>query len=98
MLDLEAVFEKFDSDHEDEFLRFERIEHKLSRRPDIHAFLLLDKLVPGDRDMVAGAKHDEISLDVEVEELAKVATEEDIRDLVRCGVMLDGGSYLSMFV
>lgn len=92
-IDLEATFDKF----EDEYIQFERIENKLHARPDIHAFILLDKLVPGDRDMVCAAEHDEIYLDVDTDALALVATEDDILQLVRCGVRLDDDS-LAMFV
>lgn len=86
--------------HEDgEFLKFERVQNKLANRPDIHAFLLLDKLVPGDSDMVSAAEHDKIWLNVQVEELAKVATEEQIIELIRCGVRLDSSTdSLAMFV
>jgi len=81
----------------DEYLEFERVTKKLHARPDLCAFLILDSLVPGATDMIRGAGHDEISLAVRTEALAKVATYEDIRDLVRCGVMIDNG-VLTMFV
>ena len=86
MLNLAEVFEKFD----DDYIKFERIENKLSGRPDLHAFLLLDKLMPGTRDMVSAAKHDEIYLDVDCEKLAEVASEDDILTLTRCGVRYEG--------
>lgn len=79
------IFEK----HEEEFLKFERIEIKLSNRADIHAFILLDRLFPGERDIIAAAEHDEIYLDVEPEELIKVASELQLVDLIRCGVFYD---------
>lgn len=79
---IQAVFDKFD----DEFLKFERVENKRSKRPDLHAFLLLDELVPGTSDMVCAAEHDEFFIEVSPEKLAEVATEDQIRDLVRCGV------------
>ena len=85
MLNLAEVFEKFD----DDYIKFERIENKLSGRPDLHAFLLLDKLMPGTRDMVSAAEHDEIYLDVDCEKLAEVASEHDILALTRCGVRYD---------
>lgn len=92
---IEAVFEKFN----DEFLAFERVEHKLSKRPDLHAFLLLDSLLPGNTDIVSAAEHDEIFLDVEPDKLAETAvTEEHIRDLVRCGVRIGDYDGLCMFV
>jgi hypothetical protein len=90
---LEELFEKYD----DEFLKFDRVERKLNNRSDLHAFLLLDVLVPGNACMVAAADHDEIYLDVELEELAKVATENQIIELIRSGVRY-GDSGLCMFV
>lgn len=89
-------FEQFD----DEFLKFENIpdERKLHRRPDVCAFLLLDRIVGGDGDMVTAAEHDEIWLDVSPDDLAK-ASDEDILTLVRCGVRYDANiDALAMFV
>jgi hypothetical protein len=93
-VNLEEVFEKFD----DDYLKHDEIEvdsdpaFALTKRSDIRAFLILDRLFPGSSDdIVTAAEHDEIWLDVDVEELAKVATEADIRNLVRCGVCYDTG-------
>ena len=85
--------------YNDEFLNFDRVENKTSQRADLHAFNLLDKLMPATRDIVCCAEHDEIWLDVEPEELSKVATEEQIIELIRCGVRYDiGTDSLAMFV
>ena len=82
---------RFFEAHDDEFLKFERIpkERRSTRRPDLHAFLMLDALVPGETDIVACAEHDEIYLDVSAEDLAKIATEDQLVDLIRCGVRHD---------
>ena len=95
MINLKETFEK----HTDEFLKFDRVENKLHPRPDLCAFLLLDKLLPNDgRDMVCAASHDEIFLDAEYEKLSEVATEDDVITLLRCGVLYDEDSGgLSMF-
>ena len=86
MIDLYVIFEK----HNDDYLKFERVENKLHSRPDLCAFLLIDKLLPNDgRDIVSAATHDEIFLDADCEKLAEVATEEDILTLTRCGVLYD---------
>lgn len=86
-------------DNDAEFLKFDRIQNKRSKRPDLHAFLLLDELVPGDRDMVSCAEHDQIWLHVQPEQLAAVATPELVVELIRCGVRYDsGGEGLAMFV
>ncbi len=93
-------FEKYGSDSDrDEFPKFDRVKNPLHTRPDIAAFLLLDKIVPSKLDMVSCASHDQIWLEVEVDELEGKATEEDILTLVRCGVFYDTETdSLSMFV
>lgn len=86
----EALISLFQSEEFDqEFLKFENVRNKLSSRPDLHAFLMLDALVPGTRNMVSSAEHDEIYLDVEIEDLAAVADPETLLDLHRCGVRYD---------
>ena len=93
MINLEELFEK----HKDEYLQFDRIEKKFHRRMDIHAFILLDRLVPNVRDMVDGAEHDKIYLDVNPEDIVEVVTEEQVIELIRCGVRLDDDQF-TMFV
>lgn len=95
MIDLEATFEK----HDDDYMKFERVENKLHSRPDLCAFLLLDKLLPNDgRYMVCAAEHDEIFLSADCGKLAEVATEDDILTLARCGVRYDSSTgSLAMF-
>lgn len=105
MIDLATVFEK----HEDEFLKFDRVASKRSKRPDLHAFLLLDEIVPPEPttgrperkdesyDMVSSAEHDEIWLVTDTDQLAEKATEEQIVELIRCGVRFSDGG-LAMFV
>ncbi len=83
MLNLQETFEKYS---DDEFIKFERVENKFSKRSDLHAFILLDKILPGESDIVEAAEHDEIYLGVDEEELAKVITEEQVLELVRSGV------------
>jgi len=83
-MDLYEVFEKYN----DDYLKFQDVEDPRHIRADMCAFLLLDELVPPKKSsyMVAGAEHDEIYLQVDCSLLADKATEEDIRNLVRCGV------------
>jgi hypothetical protein len=87
--------EQYDK-YQDEYLEFDKVENKLSSRADLHAFILLDSLVPGKADIVSGATHDEIWLDIEPKQLAKVATENQIIELIRCGVRYSHNS-LVMF-
>ncbi len=83
-LNLQELFEKY---NEKEYLKFDRIKNKLSDRMDVHAFILLDRLVPGKFDIISAAEHDEIFLQVDIEKLSEVITEEQYIDLIRCGVM-----------
>lgn len=97
MREISDWFEEF----EDDFLKFDEIpeDQRPSNRPDLCAFLLLDKLCPSDikMDMVSAAEHDEIYLAVSIEDLVDKVTKEDILYLVRCGVR-DGDCGLCMFV
>ena len=79
-----------------EWLEFERVKVKLSRRPDLHAFILLDKLVPCEAGKASGLSNivewsdgDGIWLSIDVKKLAAIATDEQLLDLIRCGVLYD---------
>lgn len=94
--DLKAAFKEAG---ETEFLEFDRIKDPPSRRPDLCAFLLLDRLAPGDTDIIAHAEHDSVWLGVDWERLQKEATFDDVVYLSRCGVRFDGDAeLLTMFV
>lgn len=88
--------ELFDA-HGREYLKFDRVSNPRSKRPDLHAFLLLDELVPGDSDMISCAWHDNIGLEIRLSDLAKVITEEQVIELIRCGVRIDEEDHLVMF-
>lgn len=84
--EIEALFEK----HDDEYIKFDRVSKKRSNRPDLHAFMLLDEILPESaHDIVAAAEHDEIYLDCDDEQLEACLTEELIVELTRCGVRYD---------
>ena len=91
--ELEEFFDK----HNNEFLEFDRVEIKQSNRSDLHAFLLLDRLFPSNDDIVSCADYGEIWLDVTPTELAETASEQQIIELIRCGVRYSDCS-LKMFV
>ena len=82
---LRDLFEK----HDELFMAFELYGRTGTCRPDLAAFVLLDNLCPATGDIVSGANHDEIYLGIEVEALAKVITEEQVIELIRCGVRYD---------
>lgn len=102
--ELEAMFDE-EGEFDGEFLAFNKIAVKSTNRPDLHAFILLDKLVSSEahnlgygHDMVQGAEHDEIFLDVDLDKLAAVITPEQVLELIRCGVRLWEGESLAMYV
>lgn len=72
----------------DNYCNFEGIKSPRSQRPDLHAFLLLDELVPGKpgNDLISASEHDEFYLDIDMEQLNAVISDAQIEELVRCGV------------
>ncbi|GBG14540.1 histidine kinase [Novimethylophilus kurashikiensis] len=97
MSKLRDLFEKYSG----EYRKFEEVPHKLSPRPDVCAFLLLDRLLPESsqlgRAMISATGYDVIYLDVDLEALEHRATGPDIMTLCQCGVRLTGNG-LEMFV
>lgn len=85
--ELDHLFEK----HNEQYLKFDLVEAKRSKRPDVHAFIVLDELMPpeGIQDLIGSATHDEFYLSLDVKKFAEVATEPLIIDLIRCGVRFD---------
>jgi len=79
--------------HDSEYHHFERIPEvvRYSNRADLHAFIMLDKIVPGITSIISAAEHDEVYLGFEVTDLEGYITEEQVKDLLRCGVMLNEG-------
>ena len=96
---LEELFKKHSVD---ELCAFDRVEPKRSQRADLHAMLLLDELVPAEKypcpDLICSAEHDQVWFGIDLEELAKVITEEQVLELVRCGLWIDDGCSLTTFV
>ena len=87
--------DRWGSVSEAEFLEFGKVQNRRSQRPDLHAFMLLDELFPGNGDMICNAEHDEIWLGIEEEQIESL-TDDQIIELSRCGVRYDDGG-LCMF-
>jgi hypothetical protein len=84
--ELSGLFKKY----EDDFLEFDKVKNKRSKRPDLHAFLLLENYPIRDgEDIISAAEHDEIWLGVDVEKFAEDCTEYAVLELRRCGIMYD---------
>lgn len=70
-----------------------------TNRNDLKAMILLDSLVPEKGNMISSATHDEIFFDVSLEELEKVANEDQIKELISYGIRIDDYEEgLAMFV
>ena len=84
---LQKRFDKFEDDSQN----FHEVPNPLPRRSDIAAFLLLDQLVPSDDGacILGSAEHDLVYLEVDPKALNRAATDDNIRDLIRCGVGYD---------
>lgn len=91
--ELKGFFDK----HQDQFVKWAALDpkYKVASRPDVCAFILLDRLMPAPKgdytaDLISAAEHDEFWLDITLERLAaSPVTEEDILALLQCGVLLD---------
>ncbi len=85
--------------HKDEYIEFDRVKKRYSNRPDVSAFILLDKLAPGGQDLIMGSNNEKIWLNVNINRLLANATEEQLIDLRRCGVFYDkSNDSLAMFL
>lgn len=70
--------------------KFERVQNKLSQRADLHAFLLMDRILPSSDNIISRAEHKEIYFSVQIDDFASVVTQDEVLELVRCGVSYDG--------
>jgi hypothetical protein len=94
----EEIVELF-KEHRDEYLKTKRVaqEKQPYSRSEMNAFHLLDKYTLNkEACIISGVGHEIIYLATTLEELSQ-ATEEDIIDLIRFGVMLNDGD-LKMYV
>jgi hypothetical protein len=79
--------------------RFDLVTNRLSSRSDMHAFMLLDRLVPGTFCLLQWANVDQVWFEVAVGRVEEAATEEELRDLICCGVFYDARmNALSLFI
>lgn len=84
----EEIIAAFERHGETEYIEFHKVVNPLSTRPDLCAFLILDRLCPGTSDLISASEHDTFYLDIDLDSLSAI-TDDDILTLVRCGVMYD---------
>jgi hypothetical protein len=93
----------FFEERADDFGKIEDVKtaRRLHRRADLNAFLLLDKLLTNGNDsaILVDARNEQVWLSPKPWEVMQRASEEDLLDLVRCGVFYDeDNDSLSMYV
>ena len=92
---LDEMFDRFS----DDYMEFDKIKKKRSNRSDLHAFMLLDELMPSEFDIIGMTGHKEFWLSIDLDDFCKVANEEIVLELIRCGIRLDKGrDAFAMFV
>jgi hypothetical protein len=71
--------------------KFDDIPNKLHSLRDVAGILLLQKLAPikAGRDAISAAEHDQFWLGHEPSIVAEKITDDEIRDLQRCGILYD---------
>lgn len=77
--------------------KFDRITEHLATRPDVHAFVLMDRLCPsrGGIDIVYNTTDEDIILDIKLTDLAKTISPEQVLELVRCGLFFDADGHMT---
>lgn len=80
---------------------FPKVSEQLSHRRDLNGMMILANLFPEPTqlDFICCAEHDQIWFDVDINQLAERATEQQILDIMRCGIWFDSNiESLTMFV
>jgi len=86
-MDVSKMKDLFSKFSESDYSKFYKVVSKFSNKRDLHAFILLDSVFPDDKSvMISNAEHGEIYIYIDIEKLSKVITEDQILELVRCGV------------
>jgi hypothetical protein len=83
------VQELFAKHEAEDSLRFSDVTRPRARRPDLHALLLLDSLFPGEGNLIDDAEFDKVYFYWNMELFCQKGTEEDIKELVACGMSLN---------
>lgn len=91
-MDNKRLLQLFKDYHEQDKLSFTNISNKLSDNKHLHAFLLLQSLVPSKRNIIAKADCDTVYLDFVAEDLLGVITDAQIEELAACGVNYDNAN------
>ena len=90
---LKEMFDLFVKHSDGEGHCFEKVKNRRSNRMDVHGMLLLDTLVPSKQkaapDLISCSEHDEVWFETDLEDLAKVITEDQVIEMLRCGIYYD---------
>ena len=81
------IIEDLENEIRDKKLTFEGIGNKYSQRKDLHAFILLDKIVPDNKYLISAAEHDAIYLDINIEDFISKVSKDQLMELLLFGIM-----------
>lgn len=70
-------------------LSFSDVARPRARRADLHALLLLDSIFEGDGNLIQDAEFDKVYFYWDMVVFCQKGTEEDIKELVACGMILN---------
>jgi hypothetical protein len=88
-----SILDRFEAVKSD-FGKFDKVENKLSQRMDIHALVILDKLFPGNENIIYNSTDNRVYLDIE-NKLLETLTDDNILELVRCEIQCN---YRGLFI
>lgn len=84
-MDKKRLLQLFKHYHEQDKLSFINVSDKLSDNKHLHAFFLLQSLVPSKRNIIAKADYDTVYLDFVAEDLLDMITDVQIEEFAACG-------------
>lgn len=72
-----------------EYCNFDNITEKYTNKRDLNALILLDKLFPDTSNIIRSVESHIICLNISLEDLINKASEEQLLNIIRCGIWYD---------
>lgn len=71
------------------YFDIENIKCRMYQPPDVNAFVLINNILPSDKNIILSVGPNEIVLNADAELLCQLAYDDELVDLVRCGVTME---------
>ena len=91
-MNIQELKKLFKKHSENEYIEFEKVENKKSKFADIHGLLLLEEKFPPNEishGILDNFDYETATINIEIEEDNIPLTENDIIELLRCGIDYD---------